>query len=1501
MPAGVTAGFDPQLASGSGNSTITINVDSSALAGTYHIIVTGDDGEGNQHNTIISLTIVPPGSGWQQGFDFRSTATYVTDPSGDTYVLPSTAYPTKSNGVTFGWVKTTLVYGRDRSKSVDPRLAGINFANNGSPATFYADLPSPGTYNLSLALGDAGWTECWVQCQVQFLDGSTVLDTLTVGQTNLGYFYDATGKNWSAAQWPTNNLTQQVTLTGTRLTMVVGTTKATGDYTTVAFLGVTLVSASPSFSISASPSSVTIPQGNQGTSTITTTISGGFNSAISLSASGMPSGVGVTFNPQTIPAPGSGTSTMTITVSSSTPVGTYPITVTGTGGGIQQNTTVTLTVAAPPNFSITASPSSLTIQQGNQGTSTITTTISGGFNSAISLSASGMPSGVGVTFSPQTIPAPGAGNSTTTITVSSSAPVGTYPITVTGSGGGIQQNTTVTLTVTAQQANFSLSASPSSLTIQQGNQGTSTITSTVSGGFNSAVSLSASGMPSGVGVSFNPQTIPAPGSGNSTMTITVSSSTPTGTYPITVTGNGGGLQRNTTVTLTVSAQGANFTLSASPNTLSIALGTQGTSTITATISGGFNGAISLSASGTPMGVGISFNPNPIPAPGSGTSTMTVNVLRLAALGTYPITITGSGGGIKQTTTVTLTIVSMQDFELSASPASLSIVQGTQGNTTITSTVAGGFNNAVSLSATGMPSGITVSFNPQTIPAPGSGNSTMNITVALSTWPGAYNIVVAGSGGGLQRYTPITVTVVAAPTFAIGASPSSMAIAQGNQGVSTVTTFPFYGFSSSITLSASGAPSGTTLNLNPTTISAPGSGTSTLTVTVGKSAATGSYPLTVTGNGGGLQQTTTLNLTVTGGAPPTNANYMEPYSYTLQSSFGTPPYSYQITSGSLPAGLTMSSSGTISGTATAVGKFPIQVLATDSSQPPQQQNNSYTLNVVIGMDEYLGLTAAPVPGCTPTGYFQLVKVKVGNDPARWVYADPKCNAFYQLSLYDATHYFILQGTLQSRYGGDLGKWADHALSREVAYNFNTNDIFYDDYMLPIPKGGNQSGATPQVPFNLFFATTQDAIEHPTWIGLPEAIKNIIAGQDNNGIQLPSTLYNLDIMDPNWLVGNQGELSEQLNPAGGGFLNGFNDTPWIAAISLGDSDEFVLFKGNGPGGYAHPAQVVATSAFNYNLPPINGTWQRPILYSKAAWTCNAIANDNQNFPPGQSFLEKKYNNNIAALNASWGSNYTSFCDAGGFGTGTGVLDEDGRNTTWFGSDYYNQTGMNPNLLADLNAYMYVMAVQLNAPQISVLKTYDTNHLMMCGFYGGNDDYGMRPQVAQALKDSGCQLLVVNWDSANNSQSLATNQALYDQIGLPVVIFQGSTAQADSDMSNYIGDGAPGADYPTQIIRGQHYNSDAQNIFGSQGSSKSNKDYFDLGIVIWSLTDNSNEHRNWGFISLSDNVYDGICATVAVSIDQWGYPCGGEAADYGDFTDSLTQTNSALLQQLIQQLQQ
>jgi len=441
------------------------------------------------------------------------------------------------------------------------------------------------------------------------------------------------------------------------------------------------------------------------------------------------------------------------------------------------------TCASASNFTISASPASLSVAQGTQGTSTITTAISGGFNSAIALSASGAPSGTTVIFNPNPIPAPGAGSSTMTITVGSSTVPGTYPITVTGTGvGGIQRNVTVMLTVTGPST-FTISASPDSLRVAPGNQGTSTITTAITGGFNSAIALSASGAPSGTTVIFNPNPIPAPGAGSSTMTITVGSSTVPATYPITVTGTSPGIQQNVTVTLTVTSP-PTFTISASPTSLPVAQGNEGTSTITTAISGGFNSAITLSASGAPSGTTVIFNPNPIPAPGAGSSTMTITVGSSTVPGTYPITVTGTSPGIQQNVTVRLVVTSLSNFTISASPASLPVAQGNEGTSTITTAISGGFNSAIALSASGAPSGTTVIFNPSSIPAPGSGSSTMTITVGSSTVPGTYPITVTGTGvGGIQQNVALTLTVPTAPPTC--GPPPGMPLVQPGSGSLTV--------------------------------------------------------------------------------------------------------------------------------------------------------------------------------------------------------------------------------------------------------------------------------------------------------------------------------------------------------------------------------------------------------------------------------------------------------------------------------------------------------------------------------------------------------------------------------------------------------------------------------------------------------------------------------------------------------------------------------------------
>jgi subtilase family serine protease len=100
-----------------------------------------------------------------------------------------------------------------------------------------------------------------------------------------------------------------------------------------------------------------------------------------------------------------------------------------------------------------------------------------------------------------------------------------------------------------------------------------------------------------------------------------------------------------------------------------------------------------------------------------------------------------------------------------------------------------------------------------------------------------------------------------PSFTLTAKPTSLSISQGSNGTSTITVVPANGFDGSVTLSASGLPSGVTsgFSANPTT------STSVLTLTASASAATGTSTITIKGISGSLTETTTVGLTVTAAA------------------------------------------------------------------------------------------------------------------------------------------------------------------------------------------------------------------------------------------------------------------------------------------------------------------------------------------------------------------------------------------------------------------------------------------------------------------------------------------------------------------------------------------------------------------------------------------------------------------------------------------------------------
>ncbi|HEX2328322.1 MAG TPA: hypothetical protein VHN74_06345 [Candidatus Angelobacter sp.] len=209
------------------------------------------------------------------------------------------------------------------------------------------------------------------------------------------------------------------------------------------------------------------------------------------------------------------------------------------------------------NFSLSASPSSVSVTQGSNASSTITVTPSGGFTGSVTLSTSALPSGVTASFGTN----PTTGSSVLTFTASSTATTGTSTVTVTGTSGTLTHTTSISLTVSATATpNFSLSASPSSLSVTQGSTANSTVTVTPSGGFTGSVTLSASGLPSGVTAAFGTN----PTTSTSVVTFTASSTATTGTATVTVTGTSGTLTHTATISLTVNAAGGTTQLIGNP-------------------------------------------------------------------------------------------------------------------------------------------------------------------------------------------------------------------------------------------------------------------------------------------------------------------------------------------------------------------------------------------------------------------------------------------------------------------------------------------------------------------------------------------------------------------------------------------------------------------------------------------------------------------------------------------------------------------------------------------------------------------------------------------------------------------------------------------------------------------------------------------------------------------------------------------------------------------------
>ena len=753
MPAGLTVAFNPSTITGAGTSTMTFTAASNTALGTYNVTITGTSGA-LTYPLVVPVTVGP---------DFTISVAPLTQTAAPTEQANYIVTVTSLGGFT-GTVNLVLdgFYAFEGDSSYTRQISGgsgtgtITLSIAGTSPLLTANMTMTGTsgnivrsFQFSLVIGpvfnitNAG--------NKTVTAGQNVTDAVTVSPLS-GFNSNValTSQGLPSGATPTFS---PATVTGGSgsSTLTIATTTATlgGVYpVTIQGAGGGVIRTTSmnltvrSFTLSAAPTSNTVLAGSTtGNYVVTLTMQNGYTGTVTFNTTGLPAGATQHFSVASRTT--SGTSNLTISTTGTLATGTYPFTITATDAvsGIVQQVAATLVVTS--DFTMSTSSGTTTVTAaGANATNTITIASLGGFNGAVTLSLTGLPSGATGTFGTNPVNG-GAGTSVLTLAAASSTAGGNYTLTVTGTSGSLVHTKTITLTV----KNFTLSASPTTISEAAGGSATSTVSLTMTGGFNSTVTFGTTGLPANAAASFSPAS--SASSGNSTLTLTTTGAVAPGSYLFNITGVSGSLTQSTPATLTVTN---GFSLANSGNVTVTAAGTNGTATITVTASAGLGGSTGLSVSGLPTNATANFSPASVT--GSGNSTLTFVTPATVAGGTYAITVTGTNGSLTRTTSLNLVV---KNFSLSLSPTSLTVTRGgASGTDTVTLTMAGGFSSSVAFSATGQPTGVSVTFNPTSRTT--TGNSTMTVTAGGSTVRGTYTVTVKGTSGSLVQSKPLTLTV-----------------------------------------------------------------------------------------------------------------------------------------------------------------------------------------------------------------------------------------------------------------------------------------------------------------------------------------------------------------------------------------------------------------------------------------------------------------------------------------------------------------------------------------------------------------------------------------------------------------------------------------------------------------------------------------------------------------------------------------------------------------------
>ncbi len=281
----------------------------------------------------------------------------------------------------------------------------------------------------------------------------------------------------------------------------------------------------------------------------------------------------------------------------------------------------------------------------------------------------------------------------------------------------------------------------------------------------------------------------------------------------------------------------------------------GSATTTVATSAVTPSTIALAASGVPAGVTATFSSASV-ASGS-SSTLTLATTSSTTAGTYPIVVTCTANGVSQSAKYTLTVSVPGTLGLSLSTSSATVSAGLSASTVASPTISSGPAVATTLTASGLPTGVTATFAPASLNT--GSTSTVTFATATSTAVGTYSITVIATSGALtaSKVYTLMVTAYVANSYALSLSPTSGTTNLGGSITSTLTSTVSSGTGQTVSLWASGTPSGVSITTSATLVTG---GSVTLRFQVSNRARHGTYPITILGTTGTLKASVGYTLT-----------------------------------------------------------------------------------------------------------------------------------------------------------------------------------------------------------------------------------------------------------------------------------------------------------------------------------------------------------------------------------------------------------------------------------------------------------------------------------------------------------------------------------------------------------------------------------------------------------------------------------------------------------------